>query len=46
MKQIARKAGAPTDTARDYEFTDWATLDRFVGDVARAAEVQRLAAAH
>jgi menaquinone-dependent protoporphyrinogen oxidase len=34
MKQIARKAGAPTDTSRDYEFTDWATLDRFVGDVA------------
>ena len=30
MKRIARKAGAPTDTSRDYEFTDWAALDRFV----------------
>src|SRR5262245_24778227 len=30
MKTIARRAGGPTDTSRDYEFTDWATLDRFV----------------
>jgi menaquinone-dependent protoporphyrinogen oxidase len=30
MKRIARKAGAPTDTSRDYEFTDWPALDRFV----------------
>jgi menaquinone-dependent protoporphyrinogen oxidase len=30
MKRIARKAGAPTDTSRDYELTDWAALDRFV----------------
>jgi len=34
MKQIARKAGAPTDTTRDYEFTDWPALDRFVGEIA------------
>jgi len=32
MKTIARKAGGPTDTSRDYEFTDWATVDRFVLD--------------
>jgi menaquinone-dependent protoporphyrinogen oxidase len=32
MKRIARKAGAPTDTSRDYEFTDWPALDRFVDD--------------
>ena len=32
MKRIARKAGAPTDTSRDYEFTDWSTLDAFVGN--------------
>ena len=25
------------DTSRDYEFTDWAALDRFVADAARAA---------
>jgi menaquinone-dependent protoporphyrinogen oxidase len=34
MKQIARKAGAPTDTSRDYEFTDWAAIDRFVAESA------------
>lgn len=34
MKQIARKAGAPTDTSHDYEFTDWPALDRFVGEIA------------
>jgi menaquinone-dependent protoporphyrinogen oxidase len=30
MKLIARKAGAPTDTSRNYEFTDWNALDQFV----------------
>jgi menaquinone-dependent protoporphyrinogen oxidase len=30
MKRIARKAGAPTDASRDYEFTDWIALDQFV----------------
>jgi menaquinone-dependent protoporphyrinogen oxidase len=30
MKTMARRAGGPTDTSRDYEFTDWAALDRFV----------------
>jgi menaquinone-dependent protoporphyrinogen oxidase len=30
MKRIARKAGAPTDTSRNYEFTDWSALDQFV----------------
>ena len=34
MKQIARRAGAPTDASRDYEFTDWPALDRFVGEIA------------
>jgi menaquinone-dependent protoporphyrinogen oxidase len=34
MKRIARKAGAPTDTSRDYEFTNWPALDRFVEDMA------------
>ena len=28
MRGIARKEHAPTDTSRDYEFTDWAALDR------------------
>jgi menaquinone-dependent protoporphyrinogen oxidase len=29
MKAIARRAGGPTDTSRDYEFTDWDAVDRF-----------------
>jgi menaquinone-dependent protoporphyrinogen oxidase len=30
MKRIVRKAGGDTDTSRDYEYTDWADLRRFV----------------
>lgn len=30
MKQIARRSGGPTDTSRDYEFTDWSQVQRFV----------------
>jgi menaquinone-dependent protoporphyrinogen oxidase len=37
IKQIARAQGAPTDTSRDYEFTDWVAVDRFVDDVAKTA---------
>jgi len=37
MKRIARKAGAPTDTSRDYEFTNWPTLDVFIREGALAA---------
>jgi menaquinone-dependent protoporphyrinogen oxidase len=29
MKRIARKAGAPTDTSRDYDFTNWTDLEAF-----------------
>ena len=32
MKTISRRAGGPTDTSRDYEFTDWVALDQFVLD--------------
>lgn len=28
MKRIARKEGAPTDTSRDHEFTNWEDVDR------------------
>jgi menaquinone-dependent protoporphyrinogen oxidase len=35
MKRIARKAGAATDTSRDYEYTDWHALDRFVEELTR-----------
>jgi menaquinone-dependent protoporphyrinogen oxidase len=30
MKRIARARGASTDTSRDYEFTDYVTLGRFL----------------
>jgi menaquinone-dependent protoporphyrinogen oxidase len=29
MKRIARKEGGATDTSRDWEYTDWAAVDRF-----------------
>jgi menaquinone-dependent protoporphyrinogen oxidase len=38
MKRIARKAGAATDTSRDYVYTDWVGLDKFVDDL--AAEIR------
>jgi len=39
MKQIAKKAGGDTDTSRDYDYTDWASLDDFVKEL--AAEFER-----
>ncbi len=32
MKRIARKVGFDGDTSRDYEFTNWPVVDRFVSD--------------
>jgi menaquinone-dependent protoporphyrinogen oxidase len=29
MRRIAAKEGGDTDTSRDYEYTDWAAVDRF-----------------
>ena len=37
MKQIARHNGASTDTSRDWEFTDWPSVDRFVAEHAGLA---------
>jgi menaquinone-dependent protoporphyrinogen oxidase len=37
MKRIARQAGGDTDTSRDYDYTDWAALDRLVGELATSA---------
>lgn len=34
MKRIAKSAGADTDTSHDYEYTDWADLDRFAAGLA------------
>jgi menaquinone-dependent protoporphyrinogen oxidase len=32
MRSIARKGGMPTDTSRDYEFTDWQKVTQFAGE--------------
>jgi menaquinone-dependent protoporphyrinogen oxidase len=32
MKRIAKQAGAATDTSKDYEYTDWAALSRFIDE--------------
>jgi len=33
MRRIAEKSGGDTDTSRNYEYTDWADLDRFVDEL-------------
>jgi menaquinone-dependent protoporphyrinogen oxidase len=35
MRQMAAREGAPTDTSRDHEFTDWASVREFARTVAR-----------
>ncbi|MEK2645626.1 flavodoxin domain-containing protein [Bdellovibrio sp. BCCA] len=32
MKRIAKQEGSDTDTARDYEYTNWQDVDEFVND--------------
>jgi menaquinone-dependent protoporphyrinogen oxidase len=34
MRRIARKQGAATDTSRDYDYTNWIELDKFIEDLA------------
>lgn len=34
MRAISRSQGGPTDTSREYEFTDWGAVDRFAQAVA------------
>jgi len=43
MRTIAKKAGAATDTSRDYDYTDWVGLDKFVDELAE--KIQRAPAA-
>ena len=38
MKYIAYRKGAPTDTSRDYELTDWDDLARFAEDFGKTAQ--------
>lgn len=41
MKRIARKEGAPTDTSRDHELTNWPALDRFVDELVQPGTIVR-----
>ena len=34
MKLISKRVGRPTDTSRNYEFTDWDAVDRFAVELA------------
>jgi menaquinone-dependent protoporphyrinogen oxidase len=36
MRRIAKHEGTPTDTSRDYEFTDWNAVDMFAIDFAES----------
>jgi menaquinone-dependent protoporphyrinogen oxidase len=45
MKKISARQGGPTDTTREYEFTDWAAVDRFAAELADALSVGPAAAA-
>jgi len=38
MRLISRFTGRPTDTSRDWEFTDWEAVARFAGDLAGRLE--------
>lgn len=33
MKFISRRTGRPTDTSRDYDFTDWAMVEQFAREL-------------
>jgi len=35
MKQIAKQSGGDTDTSRDYVYTNWEGLDRFIDEFAK-----------
>jgi menaquinone-dependent protoporphyrinogen oxidase len=38
MRRIAGSGGGDTDTSRDYEYTDWAAVERFAETIAREVE--------
>jgi menaquinone-dependent protoporphyrinogen oxidase len=40
IKQFAKRTTGDTDTSRDYEYTDWAEVDRFTADFAAFVEAR------
>ena len=45
MRRIAARAGGPTDTTRDYVYTDWTEIDRLADSFAEEVE-RRVAGEH
>lgn len=45
MRLIVGAAGGDTDASRDYEYTDWAAVDRFAAEFAWRLQKKRFAAA-
>jgi menaquinone-dependent protoporphyrinogen oxidase len=45
MKQISKSEGVSTDTSRDYEYTDWVDLDRFIDGLLKGQLFERTALA-
>jgi menaquinone-dependent protoporphyrinogen oxidase len=41
MRLLMRRGGHPTDTSRDYDYTDWAAVERFGRECARWAAAAR-----
>jgi menaquinone-dependent protoporphyrinogen oxidase len=37
MKRISKKEGGSTDTSRDHEYTDWASVERFADEFVQAS---------
>jgi menaquinone-dependent protoporphyrinogen oxidase len=45
MRYISRRTGRPTDTSRDWEFTDWDAVDQFAAELAGTMGEKVVAAA-
>ena len=46
MKRIVRKQGGDTDTSRDYEYTDWAAVDRCAVEFVKSVVEENAAEIH
>ncbi len=42
MRRISEKAGGDTDTSKDYEYTDWNSVSRFVEDFLNELRVAKI----
>jgi menaquinone-dependent protoporphyrinogen IX oxidase len=44
IKRIARKEGAPTDTSRDYDLTNWTHVEKLAREMANRIRARHAAA--